>query len=231
MCTLTIHREADRLLVTMNRDEQRSRPQEAPPFYWKEQNLFAPQDTKGSGTWAAISDKGIIACLLNGYRSQDQGLDIKISRGDIIPFILNQENPFEAAENIDAKNYASFVLYVISQEIAFEYSWDGKSFNISELDKVDWLFFTSSSYLQSDVKTCRYQDFQNWEQQGALFKDMLPTIHVSQNHENRAFNTLMSRDDACTKSITQFEVSNNKKTVRYWPQPYVDLGMYEEFAV
>lgn len=232
MCTLTIHRGSDRFLVTMNRDEKRSRISEKSPFFWKDKNIFAPQDTQGGGTWAAINNHGVVACLLNGYSAKDADLDVQTSRGSIVPYVLGSLDPFAAAEKIKAQDYASFILYIIDDEKAYEHAWDGKTFNVYELKNTDWLFFTSSSYLQDEVKENRSEVFRGWEGRGASMVGVLPDIHILKNHEDKAFNTLMSRDDACTKSITQFEVGGaQQKIARYWGQPHDRLNEYEEFAV
>ncbi len=215
----------------MNRDEQKSRQKEKPPYRWENQNIFAPQDTKGGGTWAAINVAGIIACLLNGYRSKDKTSNMHRSRGAIIPFVLRADDPFEAANRLNAENYASFILYIVNSEKAREYSWDGHAFNSRELDEVDWHFFTSSSYLQDEVKESRYSDFQDWIKQDTPFLGAAPTVHIGKNHADAAYNVLMNRDDACTKSMTQFEISKDQKMLRYWENPHEDHNLYEEFAV
>lgn len=72
MCTVTVHRSANRLLVTMNRDEARDRAPEVPPaIHHNDVNWLAPSDSARGGTWIGVNDRGVVACLLNGYVEGD----------------------------------------------------------------------------------------------------------------------------------------------------------------
>ncbi|MEM9469270.1 MAG: NRDE family protein [Pseudomonadota bacterium] len=227
MCTLTIHINVGRTLVTMNRDEQRSRPVEHAPYLWEKHNILAPQDTKAGGTWIAMNDASLIACLLNGYRADDTDKAFK-TRGEIIPYILSQPEPSKAMRNLDYKGYGSFHLILIDHNIVKTYSWDGKDIKISEWPNQEWYFFTSSSFKQTEVQQIRRDRFKTWLEEGALFQGFLPTIHCQREDEKPAHSVLMSRDDACTKSITQFEITAKEKVYRYWPTPHENVDKYNQ---
>ena len=231
MCTLTVKREDDHILVTMNRDEKKDRAQERPPYKWVSPEIFAPQDSKGLGTWAAINPKGRIACLLNGYQEQDLNADILKSRGEIIPSILSAEDSCEAAKRIEADQYASFDLFVIDGGNLKHYCWNGQDYTHRQIDAQEWFFFTSSSWNSKSVKQSRQKAYEDWYGRGALIENSLPHIHIYESDDLSAYSVLMEREDACTKSITQFECHNGEKLLRYWSDPHRNRGKFEEFSV
>jgi len=95
MCTVTIRRGPEDLLVTMNRDERWTRDAERPPTLHPagpgRPAWMAPPDGERCGTWIGANDAGVVACLLNGYAPGDLDLfarpDVP-SRGEIIPALL-----------------------------------------------------------------------------------------------------------------------------------------------
>ena len=67
MCTVTYIPKPDGFLLTSSRDEKINRTTLPPRSYThNHQELIYPKDTKGLGSWIAISHKKRIACLLNG---------------------------------------------------------------------------------------------------------------------------------------------------------------------
>lgn len=231
MCTLTVKRKDGRVLVTMNRDEKKDRVPETPPYEWLSPKIFAPQDGKGLGTWAAINAKGQIACLLNGYQQQYLGTDVLKSRGEIIPAVLSAQEPYEAAKKMEVDKYASFDLFVIDGAELKHYSWNGQDYNHRYIDGQEWFFFTSSSWNQQSVKQARQNAYENWFEQGALIEHNLPYIHIYESADLSAYSVLMEREDARTKSITQFECHNGGKLLRYWPDPHKDKEKFQQFSV
>ncbi len=220
MCTLTIRRQNNALLVTMNRDEQRARAPEKKPFLWESPQIFAPQDTKANGTWIGVNRQGHVAALLNGYQSSDNNQATQ-TRGNLVPLVLS-------GQKIDPTHYASFHLVEIMTEQIKHSHWDGQNFEQTILPNQKWHFLTSSSWKQGEVKTARQNQFEEWIKHGAPIKENLPDIHIEQESESAAHCILMSRNDACTKSITQFEVSEEHLRCRYWPDPHKSTN-FEEY--
>lgn len=220
MCTLTIRRQNNALLVTMNRDEQRIRDSERSPFLWGAPEVFAPQDTKAKGTWIGMNAAGKIVALLNGYQQNDGNIAQK-TRGEIIPKILS-------GEEITPTLYASFHLIEITKEQIKHSHWDGQDFTQNIMPDQEWIFFTSSSWKQEAVTQARREKFQQWVGRGAQIKESLPIIHLQYDSEETEQSVLMARDDACTKSITQFEVTSDHLGCRYWPNPHETMG-FEEY--
>lgn len=218
MCTVTIRLQADDVLVTMNRDEQKSRPAETPAFYWKDQKITAPKDSLRGGTWMAVNDRGYAACLLNGYQPHDSNdISFSKSRGDIIPLLLGAEDPRNAAENLSTEKYDSFRLVLMQDQQVSVHEWDLLNYSSDLLPVQEWYFFTSSSYKQSEVQEHRYKEFVKWVEQECAFNGGIPDIHIRCNDENSALSSMMWREDACTKSITQYSASNDGGVLKYWP--------------
>ena len=74
MCTLTVSRDAERLRVTMNRDEARSRAEEHPPTRTAEGGsppILCPRDGQRGGTWIGVNGAGLVGCLLNLYEAEN----------------------------------------------------------------------------------------------------------------------------------------------------------------
>jgi uncharacterized protein with NRDE domain len=68
MCTVTVLRSPERLLLTMNRDERRTRGEELAPRKaggGSSPAWIGPADGAKGGTWFGANDRGIMACLLN----------------------------------------------------------------------------------------------------------------------------------------------------------------------
>ena len=218
MCTVTIRLRTDDVLVTMNRDEQKSRPTEIPAFYWKDKKITAPQDSLRGGTWMAVNDRGHVACLLNGYKSHGSNdMSFSKSRGDIIPGLLGTENPRAAAENLSAEKYDSFRLVLIQDQQVSIHEWDFLNYHSNALPIQEWYFFTSSTYRQPEVQEYRQEKFNQWIEKKYVFDGDIPTIHTHYDDERSAFSSMMYRDDACTKSITQYNASNDSHVLNYWP--------------
>ena len=71
MCTLTVYSGKKRCVVTMNRDELRTR-KEAGVLHSKSINdirFFHPVDLVSGGTWFGVNNQGVILALLNRYQA------------------------------------------------------------------------------------------------------------------------------------------------------------------
>jgi len=224
MCTLTIIKKSERLIVTMSRDEKKIRAAEKTPFYWENHNIFAPQDSVSEGTWFGVNANNRIACLLNGYTEEGRCLDAKQSRGEIVPLALQNKEA-----DIVFQHYLSFHLLIIDNHQINRLSWDGKNVQRSIFVVEDVFFQTSSGYQQEIVQDKRNKQFVKWRDDGHSFLGFLPSIHGDISYEEGAYNTMMERDDALTKSIVQYDIDNDNATMRYWGDPHKSLYNPKEF--
>lgn len=235
MCTVTVHRSSDRLLVTMNRDEARDRAPELPPaIHHNEVDWLAPSDSARGGTWIGVNDRGVVACLLNGYVEGDSFLREKNtenrSRGAIIPWLMALGGAHDirdaAMTNFDAHRFMSFSLIVTDSQSLDAYHWKGGGELLSSSQQDHWSFFSSSSWKTEEVIAWRRRAFDDWRANGCVTVGALPSVHVLHPDGKREWSPLMDRERTCTRSITQIEVtpSHGEAVMRYWRRDALDAG-------
>jgi len=227
MCTVTVLRYKDRLIVTMNRDESRNRGNEIAPIYNKNDSWSGPLDKLSGGTWFGLSHHGIVGCLMNGYDFEvRKALPEKLtSRGKLIPAAL-QFSSIESIKNWleeqDFNNFASFRLLIIDRTQSMEWTWNGEEL-ISNMRDEKQEIYSSSSWKQNHTITFRKKVFETF------LNDLNPTdlsvedcIAMDFHHlcADAQAGPLIQREEAVTKSITQAIIRQNDDFVlRYWPKP------------
>ena len=94
MCTLTFSPQTRGFLVVMNRDEQRSRIRALPPEqqHLGQRRALHPSEP-GGGTWIGLSDAGTVFALLNWYSVPDRPRETPLSRGTVVPAVLDLVDP------------------------------------------------------------------------------------------------------------------------------------------
>ena len=233
MCTLTIGRRSDWLLVTVNRDETRLREAaSAPEIFGPHQHgsasWAAPIDGACGGTWIGANDRGVVACLLNLW---EDGLPAEpqeaISRGKIIPRLLAAGRPGDCLawleERFDPRRFRPFRLIVVSDRGIQAATWRGRgSLSFRQTPRADWTLFTSSSWKPSEVAAWRRKRFERWLEEGCDFQGDLPSFHRIHSPCHREWGPLMKRNESVTRSITQVALSRRQGRVelRYWEDPW-----------
>lgn len=229
MCTLTLHRTPARLLVTMNRDEQRTRaPEVAPVLHHgspESCRWIGPLDGKSGGTWMGANDEGVVACLLNIYPAEETSVAPggSASRGSIIPQLLPR-GPIDLcldwlAREFDPRPFSPFTLVVAAIDCGWTFAWSGGGeMQRSALDE-EWSILTSSSWNAREVLPWRRRAFADWRAAGCRFAGDLPGIHLLQPFGLEAWSPLMARERTATRSIAQAAVDRGGASVemRYWP--------------
>jgi len=223
MCTLSLFRQSSGFKIVMNRDERHDRTPELPPQIINPKNgIFGPIDPVSKGTWIAKNDNGFWGCLLNGYFENDYPIPKNIiSRGTILPTLLADDNPIEAAHNFNPKDYLSFRLLVGSRDDFILYEWDGSTyktinFHASYQDRM--FFLSSSSWRQDDVIACRKQIFEEWIENGLHHHDddEIPAFHLSTKPATESA-PMMKRSYSSTKSITVLNINQSESDMHYYP--------------
>lgn len=231
MCTVTIHAQPQSLLVTMNRDEMRSRGPESPPEVF-DGLWMAPLDSDAGGTWIGANRYGVTACLLNGYMPEDAHdphlAPGRKSRGLIVPSALRQgsfESILKWIENdFDPEDYASFVLLLLSTDKMKKFRWH-KAHGLEQWDlHGEWNMVTSALFYMEEVRQFREEKFQEWVANGRAMRGALPAFNILMAPGHEDWSPLVSREWSATRSITQVEVGIEAANVvmRYWPEPETD---------
>jgi len=231
MCTVTIRCGGGSLLLTMNRDERWGRAPEAPPRLvpggpdrpaWA-----APFDGVTGGTWIGVNDRGVAACVLNGYTAADLPLRDRAgvpSRGSIIPRILEDQDgtrPARLRGALDFSAYASFTLVLASVEGGEIVRWRHGDGMTREEIATGWTFLTSSSWSEPEVAAWRRRAFDAWRAAGEPASHGLPLFQVATVDGDEAKAPFMTRDTSATRSVTQVRVETDRRTasLSWWPRP------------
>jgi len=240
MCTITAYRAKSSLLVTMNRDEYRTRAPEAPARVHRggeESPIWvAPVDSQARGTWMGANDRGVVACLTNYYRDDADDAEapasqyaVKATRGGIIPDLLARGGAKEAeswlARDFDPSGYAPFQLMVFSFDWAQVLTWNPEEGIARDRPLIcpasGWVMYSSSFWKPAQVSNWREREFKRWLNAGGRFEGEIPTYHLLHPEGAKEWAPLMSRDLAQTRSITQALINRDKGVLemRYWPDP------------
>ncbi len=228
MCTISFHRDATRLLLTMNRDERRNRAAEVPPAlrplsngrYW-----MGPADGEQGGTWLGLHCSGWAACLMNRYPSPGGSSRGSPSRGEIIPRLMSCDGPQQACrellEGMDLEPYSPFTLLLISPGRARRLVWEGRRpARVQPLPR-GWVMLTSSSWKEPEVRRWRQRHFRSWVEAGAPFRGELPSFNLLQPAGRAEWAPLMSRKATHTRSISLVRIDRAARRLEmvYWARP------------
>jgi hypothetical protein len=218
----------------MNRDERWDRaPEQAPRFIPGEPGRpgwIAPFDSASGGTWIGVNDRGVAACVLNGYTAGDEALrdDPAVpSRGSIIPRILEEqsgEGPARVLGTLDFSAYPSFTLLVASSEGGEIVRWRLGGSLTRERVLSGWTFLTSSSWNEPEVAGWRLRAFESWRNEGSPVIHDIPALHLLAPHGEEAVAPFMTRGTSATRSITVVRVEAERGTARlvWWPRATSD---------
>lgn len=125
MCSLVLLRrpgDAWPLVIAANRDEMRDRPSRPPGRHWPDRpEVVGGLDLLAGGSWLAVSDRGMVAAVLNRRGSLGPAAG-KRSRGELVLEALDHADPDAAAHallDLDPAAYRPFNLVIADRERAF----------------------------------------------------------------------------------------------------------------
>lgn len=225
MCTLSWLHTNDSYQLFFNRDEQRTRELALAPrsFMEKGVKVLMPIDPEGGGSWIAVNEYGLSACLLNYYQGSTAtpitGLPL-ISRGKLLR-VLSCSPTLDALQNTLSNTslnyYAPFTLVAFAalaelnthSDAVRGYQWNGLSLQHFQPESM----ITSSSFKFQEVAESRHQ----------LYQQVINTQSVEQHvdfHTTHAGSmdyrsVCMHRDDAKTVSFSHIQVSTAKVIFSY----------------
>lgn len=225
MCTLTILRGGGKTLVTMNRDEARTRAEEMPiqrfargPIAWA-----APIDAEAMGTWMGANSSGLVACLMNLYGPEAaDGNGTPRSRGAIVMACLARGGLAEAAAwaetSLRHEDYRPFRLALIDGAGGILVTSAGAgAVERRELQGGD-IVLASSSWRTEEVIAWRERAFAEWIAGGRDLEGTLPSFHLAASGDDPRYSAMMAREESCTRSVTQAALDDGGgAALRYWP--------------
>jgi hypothetical protein len=218
MCTLTILREENRVIITMSRDDLIARPEEPPASRGAGVATFlAPLDLRAGGTWIGLNTHGLVACLLNRY---DQPPPANaMSRGAIVPTALKTaqiDDAIVAVLALDLSRFAPFTCVLVSHVSATKLDWTGNQMLLAPIDQSATWMTTSSSVAQVEVKAKRKDFFDRTMKQLGAPTDLIRRFHTTSTSEDAWWSPWMARENAHTKSVTQVWLEPHGNQMHYW---------------
>jgi uncharacterized protein with NRDE domain len=221
MCTLSVLRLSNLLVITMNRDEARLRHEAG--LKQQQQNgveLLYPIDGQAGGTWFGVNNHGVVLALLNRY--QDPQSSAAPTRGNIIPQALAYGDFSLVKKHLSEQNYQyynPFDLLLISSDECLNLSWNGRYLSAHNTSQPA-LLLSSSSLNTEAVLAKRQQCFQQWLEHTPELTPgaVLQQIHLQHNPDSLGDSVLMDRSNAHSKSICQVLLDANCCEFNYYPE-------------
>ncbi len=213
MCCLTIYKtKDDKLVVTHNRDEQKSRQISANkvmPEIIDGRNVWMPKDAQSNGTWIA-TDGQMVGALLNGFKKNHIKKEVyKASRGSIIPCLFNMKSTEQFIENYNPEGYEPFTLIIIDKNMGMvEYGWDEQEIYIKNLDTDQSHIYSSATLYDEEVKNYRAQLFFNWLKNDCSENDIW-YLHALNGNDHRHFLNVNYNNEICTVAMSQIVLGNH----------------------
>ncbi len=214
MCTLSVLPSNGSLLITMNRDESRFRPESG--VNTQEFNgltMVFPTDSEAGGTWFGFNSMGVSLALLNRYQdSSKQGMK---TRGAIIPECLalgNWQAVSDHIKELDCDSYNPFDLWAFSLTQYAQLSWNGQTATVTMGEIKDPIMHTSSSVDTDEIIEHRISKFNQCEKKP---DSMLRNFHLFKEPGHGSRSVMMERVKTHTKSVVQLCMNNTGLHFRY----------------
>jgi uncharacterized protein with NRDE domain len=233
MCTLTIaprlngQNEVSNWRLSFNRDEQRSRPAAVPPQRGQAGRRLAvyPRDPVSQGAWLGLNDAGFVAALLNINLLVPWRNTPKVSRGRVVPWLLelaSVEAALERLFGLEVHGFAPFRVVLLRNEWIAQFSWDGRRTSIVAPSRLSSAtFFTSSALGDALVDPPRRRLFKAVA--GNFSSDIAQdAFHSRRDAKHPELGVNMSRRDAATVSYSVVENARDFLRFSYWPDGPTD---------
>jgi hypothetical protein len=224
MCTVTFIPRKRGYLVAMNRDEKRSRPAAIPPAERMiDGQLVSCPSEPGGGTWIAVSDRGVTLSLINWYSVTARARGKIISRGEIIPAVMNTgpaivDSRLAALPLARMNPFRLIGIFSHTNEIT-EWRWDLKKLQrkYHRWRSQQWISSGFDEPAAQKVRSRIYRRFKSHCSVGT--SSWLRRLHGSHLPEPGPFSTCMHRHDAQTVSYTEISVTPHHASIHYQSGP------------
>lgn len=213
MCTVSYIPTSEGFFLTSNRDEDPDRktlPVQDITLSNGDQ-LKAPVDFKGGGTWMASNQTGKVACLLNGaFVKHKRELPYRKSRGQFVFEAFEYPSFSEFIEKTDLQNIEPFTIILIDDFLQVMI-WDGQTKHRLMFDKSTSHIWSSSTLYTQEEHIEKYYFFMD------SIKDINPDsetiLKIHGIDENTPF--ILDLPHVKTVSITQFVMNTEKTELTY----------------
>ena len=222
MCTVSFIKHKEGFSLTSNRDEQASRPTDAPEVYEENhQQLVYPKDQKAGGTWIATSNQNVSVCLLNGaFENHKRQLPYARSRGQVLKERFAYYTNRDFIKQVDLYNVEPFTLLLIdhNNDLDFmELIWDGQQKHTRQIDTSENHIWASATLYSEQERENRKQWFKKFLDQNKTIKtDDIIDFHTGSFTDDKANDMLMQRNaELKTLSVSQINILPNSTSFIY----------------
>lgn len=220
MCILSLVKTNDRLIITSNRDEQRSRKNSLTPEIISLENrkTILARDAQANGTWFLTDEKGRVAVLLNGaFENHTPRPPYRESRGIILINLFQEENFKSAFLFYNLENIEPFQIIFVENQMAIQCVWEGGQKHVFAIDlSSPKVFFSPTLYTKEQQEEKRNHFLNMHAEIGFLNPSELLNIHSNRNEATTSTNFFMSRENQTTKSISQVEITPTTTHYTHW---------------
>lgn len=220
MCILSIIQSADRIIITSNRDEQRSRKNSQAPEIIDIGNRRAilARDAQALGTWLLTDNSGRTAILLNGaFECHTPTPPYRESRGIILLNLFHEEDFKTAFLFYNLENIEPFQVVLVDKATAFQCIWNGVQKHVFQIDLSKPHVFFSPTLYSSEQQNFKRDFFLSvFEEIDSIKPSDLFNFHTSTTKENPEFDFYMNREFQTTKSVTQIEIEDTQSNYLHW---------------
>jgi hypothetical protein len=216
---LTFIPKRDGVLIAMNRDEARARPQALPPEILDLAGcrLLGPREPSG-GMWIAASDRGVAFALLNRY-TEGPAYEQRRSRGELIPAVAASANPAElrtllAREPLTGVHPFRLLAFFAEARQITAATWNGRAVEFADPNWQQQHWFSSGL---SDELASLHRGAIALQLSAGPTRDAVRALHRSHEPEPGAFSICVHRELVQTLSYTEVELRAEGVTLRYRP--------------
>lgn len=221
MCTVTyVPLGNNNFILTQNRDEGFERPKSHLPLVYrnKHHKLLYPKDPVGNGTWMAVSDNKITACLLNGaFEKHKRNLPYNKSRGLVLLDLFEYEHIRNFVDDYAFDNIEPFtIISVDNNQNGYEIIWDEKQIHCNLFDVKKPNIWSSSTLYNTEQKKERHQWYFDKVNNIKKFDwSEIIDFHLNGGTPYTENSILMKRPQVGTVSITSIQVSDELISMQY----------------
>jgi hypothetical protein len=241
MCTVSWVQTPEGYHLLCNRDEKRSRAVALPPSIqargWV--RFIAPVDPDSGGTWIAVNEFGVSACVLNGANltcppplMSKSSNKIPRSRGLLVREVVWANSTDECIlwmNQLDLTPFAPFtVAFLEPDKPAAIAEWNGEDTTIVRSGD-SYMPLTSSSFDPEGVRKTRLNELAGRVSAcGRIDHAVLHAFHSSHGERADAYSPCMHREDAETVSFSWVIVTRDEIRFLYSPAAPCKASKYEE---
>ncbi|HRG42540.1 MAG TPA: NRDE family protein [Saprospiraceae bacterium] len=222
MCTVSYMPTKSGFILTSSRDESKVRKTLPPATYHlHSQDLVFPKDILAGGTWIAASERGQVACLLNGAFDKFESKDTYVvSRGQVLLDYFNYQNASAFIKKLDCSQVAPFTLLMfepVNEMAIHQLRWDGEQKFIENIDPNTPKLWASATLYDKTQRESRKSWFEQWiKEKSIIDADYLRAFHTSRHTDDVQNDIVMQRDNGLqTVSVTQVQYHAGQLDMQY----------------